>query len=566
MKEYLDFKKAKCKNCYKCLRECPVKAIEVINHQAKIIEERCILCGRCTNICPQNAKLVHSEKDRILSLLEDKNNKVIASVAPSFIANFHIEDFSVLKIALRKLGFFDAQETSIGASQVTKEYKKLLLTKNYKNFITSSCPSINRLIQLYYPKALEYLAPIDSPIIAHTKMIKNNFNNAKIIFIGPCIAKKREADESQIVEGVLTFEELSEIFQEKNIDLSKIADLNINNKEEKTTGKSKFFPISGGIIESFPDLVEGYDYYAIDGIERCKEVLENIENFSGMFFEMNTCEYGCINGPCSLDIKGGNIKATKKVKSYAKKNLTIENAFQSSSISFSSLHPKLENKGRPVSEREIKEVLARTGKTKKEDELNCGACGYNTCREKAWAVINGFADVEMCLPYMRERAESFSYEIIQNSPNGIIIADENLKIIEINNKAMQLYGIENNNIKNQYIIDYIDSNDFLQAYTEKINIHKEKVFIKKTNKYIELSISLLNEHNVIFGIMKDITSSVNYNENLSKVKIHTLETTDKVIQKQMRVAQEIASLLGETTAETKVALSKLKQTLLDKGE
>ena len=194
MAEYLEFRNAKCKDCYKCLRECPVKAIEVKDHQARIIENRCILCGHCTLICPQNAKIVHSELVEVKQLLSS-GQKVIASVAPSVISSFSITDFTVFKIALAKVGFFDSEETAYGAELVTQQYVTLLESRQFKNFITSACPAVCRLIQEYYPKALQYLAPVDSPMLAHAKMLKKQYPDAKIVFIGPCIAKKREGAE-----------------------------------------------------------------------------------------------------------------------------------------------------------------------------------------------------------------------------------------------------------------------------------------------------------------------------------------------------------------------------------
>ncbi len=189
MSDFLEFRDAQCRDCYKCLRECPVKAIDVKNHQAKIIEDRCILCGHCTLACPQNAKVVHSELDDVKRLL-DSGQKVIASVAPSFISSFGLKDFTIFKIALAKLGFADAEETAVGAQAVVKEYKRLLETGEFENFITSSCPAACRMIQEYYPKALKYLAPVDSPMVAHAKLIRKRDPEAKIVFIGPCIAKK----------------------------------------------------------------------------------------------------------------------------------------------------------------------------------------------------------------------------------------------------------------------------------------------------------------------------------------------------------------------------------------
>ena len=216
--------------------------------------------------------------------------------------------------------------------------------------------------------------------------------------------------------------------------------------------------------------------------------------------------------------------------------------------------------------KEIEDILAKTGKFTPEDELNCGACGYNTCREKAWAVANGYADIEMCVPYMRERAESMSNEIIENSPNGIILINYEFKIIDINSKAVSLYGIQDKFIKGRELYEFIDASDFMTAVSEEKNIYRKKLFIPNTKKFAELSIIVLKKEKVLFGVFKDITEETAYDEKLSAVKLETISTTDEVIKKQMRVAQEIASLLGETTAETKVALLKLKKTLLDENK
>jgi PAS domain S-box len=561
MTKYLDFKEARCKDCYKCLRECLVKAIDVKDHQAKIIDDRCILCGHCTTVCPQNAKVVHSELDSVRSLLTS-GDKIIASVAPSFVSSFQIQDFSVFKIALGKVGFADADETSVGAKAVVGEYKKQLESGEFKNYIASACPALCHLIQIYYPMALRYLAPVDSPMIAHAKILKEQYPNAKIVFIGPCIAKKREASESHLIDGVLTFEDLKVLFDEKNIVLEEITKLSVN-KKECSSNPAKAFPISHGIIKSFDILPDGYEYMSVDGVSRCMEVLEHIESLSGVFLEMNTCENSCVNGPCSMIVPGGSVKATSDVRSYVKKDKEKSSSLlnKTYNINFSSMYPRMRNNSRPASEKDIEAILARTGKTKPEDELNCSACGYSSCREKAWAVYNGYADIEVCLPYMRKRAESMSYEVIQNSPEGLIVLDSDLNIMEINNKAKSLLGIKDQYIKGRPAVDFFDPSDFLEAYNKKRHIDRNRMFIRETNKYIDLSINLLSEHNTLFGIMKDVTAQVNYDDKLAKMKMETLQTTDGVIQKQMRVAQEIASLLGETTAETKVALLRLKKTL-----
>lgn len=563
MKSYLDFKPAKCRDCYKCLRSCPVKAITMQGHQAKIIDDRCILCGTCTNICPQNAKLVHSEIADVRDLL-DSGVPVFASVAPSFVSSFGIDDFSVMKIALGKLGFADAQETAVGAQKVTQEYKKLLESKKYKNFITSACPAINRMIELYYPAALPYLARVDSPMLAHAKLIREEHPDVKIVFIGPCIAKKREADESGIVDAVLTFEDLKHMLDAAEINLNEIVKLPTASGEPRN--RAKVYPVSHGIIKSFDELPSGYDYIAVDGIKRCADILEHIDEVSGLFLELNVCEYACVKGPCSLIDPELAIKATSDVRNYAQKDMERADApmLKTSSIDIAKGFNRLQSSGNVIPERTIKEILAKTGKLKPEDELNCGACGYATCREKAWAVANGFADVEMCLPYMRDRAETMSYEIIQNSPYGIIAVDSDLKIVDINQNARIIIGISNSDsVKGKNIVDYFDPTEFILAEQSGHRVSSQRITIPRTHKIVDLTITTLKEHRIMFGIFKDVTAQADYEEKLNKVRMETIATTDDVIKKQMRVAQEIAGLLGETTAETKVALLKLKKALTE---
>ena len=554
MVKYLDFKSARCKNCYKCLKECPVKAIKIENNQAIIIEDRCILCGRCTLVCPQNAKEVHSELDKVKEIL--KSGDVIASVAPSFISNFNISSFETLRLALLKLGFSFAEETARGAAKVTEEYEKLLKEKKYKNFITSCCPSVNRMISLYFPEALKYLAPVDSPVIAHAKMLKEEHKDKKIVFIGPCIAKKRECYDSGIVDAVLTFEELLKLFEEKNISLT-----DIDKKSEVSYNKARFYPISRGIIKSFKELVNEYEYIAVDGVARCKEVLGEIEHLENVFLEINTCPSSCINGPCRIN---GNkvITANSKVRQYVSHNKGGEPASDDTNVDISCEYKPISYKEKVPTEEEIEAILSQTGKFKPEDELNCGACGYSSCREKAWAVFNGYADIEMCVPYMRDRAENVSYEIMKHNQNGIIVIDQDFKVMDINNKAISLLGRRDIKIKEDSVLDMFDNvNDFVECFYEEKNIYDKLVKIERTNKYIELSITNITTHKILFATMKDITEQTNYEKELEELREKTISIADEVIKKQMRTAQEIASLLGETTAESKVAIVNLKKSL-----
>lgn len=574
---YLDFQKADCKNCYKCLRSCPVKAIDARDEQAKIIESRCILCGHCTLVCPQNAKSVHNDAQNIEQLLA-KNKRVIASVAPAFVSSFGMRAFEPFRAALKALGFADAFETSEGAAAVTAEYKKLLQSGKYENFITSACPAVNRAIELYHHDVLKFLAPVDSPMIAHAKILKSRFPDCSVVFVGPCIAKKREAKESGVLAGALTFEELSALFQKHNISVednsvakgsepkpergcacggSKEAAACVAPKNGEM--RAKFYPISRGIIKSFDKFPAGYEYIAVDGVSRLDQALEDLRGVKGVFLEINACEGACVNGPCSIKREGGSVEANVIVRGYT-------NSMPPDAVDdypdIRAEHKAKTAGDRIPSEDEVRTVLASTGKTKPSDELNCGACGYSTCREKAWAVINGYAEVEMCVPYMREKAESMGNVIIEHSPNGIIVCNGDLKITEINRRAQSMLGIASP----EYIFDCFDPSAVFKAAESGNSAYVEKQKLEKTGRYADINIVPLAKEKSVLVVLTDITDRVNYDDELDKVKRDTLAVTGTVIEKQMRVAQEIASLLGETTAETKVALLKLKDAMLKEKE
>lgn len=568
MSEYLEFKPVQCKDCYRCLRECPVKAINIKDHHAQIIEEHCILCGHCTKVCPQKAKIEHSELPVVRELLKS-GVRVAATVAPSFISCLGQEDFSILRIALAKLGFAVAEETAVGAQAVTEEYKHLLAKGEMKNFITSACPAACRLIQMYYPKALPYLAPVDSPMVAHAKMLRRNDPDLKVVFVGPCIAKKREADEHGI-DAVLTFEELLQLFEENSIDLQTINRLAVT-ADTCGANLAKAYPATQGIIRSFDSLPDGYRYLAVDGVDRLVEVLENIEALDHTFIEMNVCPGGCINGPCAIAQEGGMMKAEADINAYVEHEMATRKHTPApdAGVSLAYAHPRLRAKSRPATEKEIEEVMHRTGKFTKADELNCGACGYPTCREKAWAVVNGYADIDICLPYMRKRAESLAVDIVHNSPEGVILVNPDMNIVDINASAMSMLGLGGTpeSVQGRPVSDCFPPIEFYNAYTQKRRTENPCLRIASTGRYVSLTVSLLSEQDLLFGLMKDISEEVNYEKKLDKVKMDTIATTDSLIMKQMRVAQEIASLLGETTAETKVALLKLKKMLSDgKGD
>ncbi|RKD32075.1 [Fe-Fe] hydrogenase large subunit C-terminal domain-containing protein [Thermohalobacter berrensis] len=566
--KFLNFSEANCKNCYKCLRHCPVKAIKIKNGQAKIVEDRCIGCGQCLVVCPQDARNIKSDLKEVKNAIKE-GKKVIASIAPSFAGAFDINDGGQIVTALKKLGFSAVEETAIGAEIVAKLYKEYIEEKEYENIITTSCPSANYLIEKYYPSLVKYMMPVVSPMVAHGKVIKYNYGmDSYVVFIGPCTAKKIEAANFQhkdIVNAVLTFEELSEWFKEENLKINELKPQSFDAEAQK---RGKEFPIGGGVLNSFLDkeINKKYHFISVDGIKESMEIFESLSsgNLKKVCLEVNVCTGSCIGGPVMPNGELDFFRRLIKVKEYVKgkDNYTeIENEYKNQihRLNFTKrFFDKSLNKNK-ANEDEIKKILREMGKYEKSDELNCGACGYNTCREKAQAVYEGMAEMEMCLPHMRSKAESLNHVIVENSPNIIILVDRELKIKEFNPTAERIFNVKADNIIGKPISILIDDTKFNEVKKNKKSILKEKVSYSLYGVVLMQNIIYLEKQGVILAIMVDITAEEANKKELIKVKENTLDAAQSVIEKQMRVAQEIASLLGETTAETKMILTKLKK-------
>lgn len=561
----LEFKPANCKNCYKCLRECPVKAIKITDSGAEIIDEFCILCGKCTRVCDQDAQIVQSSIDKVKQLL--KNNRVIASVAPSFISNFDAKSFASFKDGLKRIGFIDAYETAIGASLVTNEYEKLIKEKAQKNFISTACPSVVSFVRKYYPNAIKYLTMVDSPMVAHAKLIHQENENVKVVFIGPCIAKKKEAlktnelNNQELISEVLTFEELEQMFTEAAIEFDDTL------TDDSDNNRARYYSINRGIVKSFSKFDQDYEYISVDGMDNITKVLDTIDDLEGIFFEMNACEFGCVNGPSGTKHNKSVIKSVEQVRKYTRSRMSNQQKeIKYPEINLTNQIDHYEISKKTPTEEEIKDILAKINKFKKEDELNCQACGFKTCRDKAIAYYNGLSDIYNCVPYLQEVAEKMNEEVIYYSPFGIITFDENQNIININQSAKEIFNIKNSESNLGHFRDYLPWDDLSIAFINNKNVIDKQSYINKTNRYVSFSLIFVKEHKMSFCLIKDVTSDVILRQQQLGNRIKLVETTNEVIDKQMRVVQEIASLLGEVTAETKVALIHLRDQFIDKGE
>lgn len=557
MAEWLKFKKSNCKNCYKCIRHCPVKSIRFSGNQAHIIGNECILCGRCFVVCPQNAKEIADETEKVRVMLES-GRPIIASLAPSFIANYDGAGIESMRTALKKLGFYDAEETAIGATIVKNEYMRTLKEEAPNILISSCCHSVNLLIQKYFPNVLPYLAKTVSPMQAHALDIKRRHPDAQVVFIGPCLAKKDEADYyGNIVDAVLTFEELSALLKNEGITIEK----GVDDTEES---RARLFPTTGGILGTMQERLSDYTYMAIDGTDNCIAALKDIENGSihKCFIEMSACSGSCISGPIMEKFNFSPVREYMAIVDYAgEKDFDVEQP--EAHILVKNIEAISKKLPEPTEE-EIRDVLLNMGKYKPEDMLNCGSCGYDTCREKAIAVYQGKAEISMCLPFLKDKAESFSDNIVNNTPNGIIVVNEQLEVQLVNKSAKKIFNIRStSDVMGEPVVRIMDPIEFVNVLNTGLSVENKRMYLAEYDKYVEATIVPDKEYHIMICMLRDVTEEEKGKEKRDRIGMQTIEVADKVVDRQMRIVQEIASLLGETAAETKIALTKLKETIAD---
>lgn len=556
MAHCLTLKKSNCKNCYKCIRNCPVKAIRFSGDQAHIIADECILCGRCFVVCPQNAKEIVSEVEKVKVMIQS-GEPVIASMAPSFIANYDGVGIDAMREGLQKLGFADVEETAIGATMVKTDYERLVHEKQKPVIISSACASVNLLIQKHYPELIKYLADTLSPMQAHCRDIKRRNPEAKTVFIGPCVAKKDEAQRYPgIVDAALTFEELTEWLEKENIQLEKKMDHN-------PESLARIFPTVAGILRTMKDRNPEYEYVAVDGIENCIAALEDVAagHVSNCFMEMSACKGSCVNGPVMEKYHPWFITDYLSVTRYAgDKDFPVE---QPEISELSRRYDILEGMKDMPTERKIQEILSKMGKKKPSDELNCGTCGYDTCREKAIAIYQGKAEIEMCLPYLKEKAENFSNIIFDNTPNGLLVLNERLEIQQINPAACRIMNIRRpSDVLGSQVVTLLDPKPFLDALESRKSVF-QCAYLAEYDRYVEEQVLYDQSYRMLFCMLEDVSDEAAEREKKAEMRRQTTEVADKVVEKQMRIVQDIASLLGETAAETKIALTNLKESMKD---
>ena len=563
----IDFKATKCRHCYKCVRNCEVKAIMVKDGRAEIMPDNCILCGRCLQICPQSAKTLISDLGLVKGMLA-RGEKVVVSIAPSYMGLLKYHTIGQVRAALMRLGFADVRETSEGAALVTEEYAQLLEAGQMENIITTCCPSVNDLIEKYYPQLIPWLAPVVSPMVAHGMMIKKQMGDVKVVFLGPCIAKKREAQDVRhegYIDAVLNFNDINLWLQEEDIVIEDCEDMPFVHMDPRV---NRLYPVTNGVVNSVLATEKQVDHYRkfyVHGEKNCMDLCRSMirGEITGCFIEMNMCSGGCIKGPTVND----------ETISRFKVKLDMEETIQRDPVPKTETGPVLEaislkkifldrSPKDPVpTESQVQQILAMTGKLRPDDELNCGACGYPTCREKAIAVFQKKAELNMCIPFMYEKSESFANLVMETSPNVVLIVDENMKIMEYSAVGEKYFGKTRAEALQMYLYEFIDPVDFQWVFDTHQNIHGKKVSYPDLNLDTLQNIVYIEKENVVLATFIDITKEEEQARVDYEKKLDTIDLAQKVIHKQMMVAQEIAGLLGET----KTTLTTLCRTLLEDG-
>ena len=548
--------KNECHDCYKCVRECYVKSIQIKDGSASVLADRCIACGHCVTVCPSNAKRIRYDVDRVKALLAAKE-KVIVSLAPSWISIFDYTKPQMITL-LKALGFFGVSETALGAQEVSIEVAKLLKEKETGLFISSACPVIVDYIRYYRPEFAKYITPVASPALTHARMLKEKYGeDVGIVFIGPCIAKKNESDKrNDLIDVALTFDELNYWVKESYIDLSK---LEIDQNESfipESANEGSLYPILGGMNETLKyigieDDVQLVDICTLHSLDKALNGLKPEKLEEKIFVEALGCDGGCINGPGISLCKSTLLKTSNVLNNFVKRDEIPQEPKTVVNIEYTAVNH--EKKEFPLED--IMKTMERIGKHKEEDELNCGGCGFQTCRELAQAILAGEAEPSMCVSYMRKIALRKAAAMLRCMPSAMVMIDNQNKILESNDAFMkmfcgdmyEIFSERPEGVNGADIDRIIPFADLLKtALKTGKDIHKEHYI--SDSKLYDINVFIIEENEIVGAIITDVTQS-----ELNREKI--AERAKEVISKNIAKVQEIAILLGEHMVETELLLS-----------
>lgn len=568
--------KAACQDCYKCLRECAVKAIKVEGGRAAVVPELCVLCGHCVDICPAGAKKVRDDLGRAQLLAA--SGGAVASLAPSFVSEFPGVDPAGLVAAIRALGFVAVSETARGADLVARQLAQALSDEAApreggrsgepagRAFISSACPTVVEYLKKYRPALGARVTALYSPLLAHAAELRDGSPaGTKVVFIGPCISKKREADLfSGLVDVVIDFSDLRRWMAERGIDPRAMRPGPADRFSPERAAKGALYPMDGGMIAAIkrypvPESARFMAFSGLDEIERALSGLDDADFDGPVFLELLACPGGCVNGP-RVSARAGTIAKRLAVQAYA------DGAADRSGSAPRRLDLSWEP--RPVEEAKpdpaaLAAVLKSTGKQGPDDELNCGGCGYDACRDFAAAVLAGKAERDMCVSYMRSLAQKKANGLIAAMPSGVVIVDKDLNVVECNENFARLLGEEAERLweakpglagaELQKLLPF--GRYFMDALAGAPPLDKD---LRLGRRILHAKIFGIEAGAYAGGVIQDVTAPwVRKDRVVSQAR--------KVISKNLAVVQKIAYLLGENAAETEATLSSIIESF-DEGE
>ncbi|MEW6661811.1 MAG: [Fe-Fe] hydrogenase large subunit C-terminal domain-containing protein [Bacillota bacterium] len=554
---------ARCRDCNRCVRGCLAKAIRKEGHQAKVMPEKCLLCGRCIRECPQGAKVYLDETLQVAAMIEARL-PVIASLAPSYLAAFSPAEIRGLPGVLRQLGFALVTETAVGAELSARAARIAMEANPQGQYIYTACPAVVSYIQQKKPELSPLLLPVASPMIAHGRYLKATYGqDTKVVFIGPCLAKKAEAlGEPLSVDAVLTFEELKNWLQQKKLNPLLAEE---SAYDDVFSAPATLFPLNGGFARTAGLSTDHLDRLMVtaSGIEGVREAVEYVAGTrKPLVLEALMCPGGCLGGvgmgrqENHLALRQALLSTIDELTAYPalqaplkaeeiKLDLTRNYYIEPSRVSL-------------PDETQIRQVLAKLGKHEPADELNCGACGYDTCKEKALAVLAGMAEIEMCLPFMRHHAEMQTDAIIINSPSAIVILDRDLKIVHANPKFQEMF-MTSDYCRGKHINYFINPEPFQRVLQGQTEIFNETVHHNSYGLYCQqlvYKIGVLDGVQLV-GILVNLTRSKKQESELDLLRKETLTRAEQVVDRQVEIAQEVTRLLGRSAAETSAILAAL---------